>query len=132
MSETKPLNRREFMERAAVLGALTLGAGTLLAACEQPAGDAPAGGQGQEQAQAPAADEGFSCDDPEDLAGLSEAELQTRTANNYVEPSPEADQQCDNCGLWQEPAAGEDCGGCTVVQGPIHPEGWCSIWVPTS
>jgi hypothetical protein len=116
--------------RAAVLGALTLGAGTLLAACEQPAGDAPAGGQ--DQAQAPAAEEGVSCDSPEALADLSEAQLQTRTANNYVEESPEADQQCNNCGLWQDPAAGEDCGGCTVVQGPINPEGWCSIWVPAS
>ena len=126
MSDSKPLNRREFLERAALLGALTVGAGTLLAACEQPA---PTNGE----EPAPAAENGdFSCDSPEDVAGLSEAEMQTREANNYVDQTPNPEQRCDNCALWEDPAAGEDCGGCSVVAGPIHPAGWCQIWVPMS
>ena len=126
MSEQKPLNRREFLERAAMLGALTVGAGTILAACE--AQERP-----ERQAAAPeAGNDTFSCNDPEDIAGLSEAELATRTNNNYVDQTPNPEQRCDNCALWSDPTPGQQCGGCSVVAGPIHPAGWCTIWVPAS
>jgi hypothetical protein len=124
MKDIRPLNRREFFERAALLGALAAGGATLLAACEA---------SPREETPTVTNDNGeFSCDDPSDLQGLSEAQLQTREANNYVDRTPNPDQRCDNCALWQDPAAGANCGGCTVVAGPIHPGGWCSIWVPAS
>ncbi len=126
MNDSRPLNRRQFLERAAMLGALSVGGMALLSACEADPGDGPT---------PTAADDGngdFSCNEPGQLEGLSEAEMQTREVNNYVDTTPNPEQRCDNCGLWEDPAAGENCGGCTVVAGPIHPAGWCSIWVPMS
>lgn len=119
MNDRTFLSRRDFLERAAMLGALSLGATTLLAACEQPAREAGT------PAAAPAA--AFTCTD---VSGLTPAQVATRTANDYVDVSPKPEQLCDNCALYTEPAAGAQCGGCTVVAGPIHPKGWCKIWVP--
>lgn len=132
MSDTTPLNRRQFLERAAILGALSFGAASLFLACDQQA----ANGNGQASAppptQQPQAAADFSCNNPENIAGLSDPEKETRSVNEYVDKTPNPEQRCDNCGLWQDPQPGEDCGGCTVVAGPIHPAGWCRIWVPAS
>jgi hypothetical protein len=38
--------------------------------------------------------------------------------------SPKGNQRCDNCALWQPPAS------CKSVEGPIAPQGWCTLWVP--
>ncbi|RAL22753.1 hypothetical protein DL240_07590 [Lujinxingia litoralis] len=128
MNEKTLLNRRQFLERAALLGALATGGVSLLAACQpsgsgQPSGSKPKG-------QATGAQEGgqaqqVNCDD---TSGLSEAQVATRTANGYVEQTPKPDQRCDNCALYTAPEAGASCGGCTVVAGPINPGGWCRIW----
>ena len=110
-----------------MLGALTVGGATLLAACESSPADS-----GE---SAPAAAEGggeFSCNEPGQLEGLTEAQIQNREAQNYTDTTPNPAQRCDNCGLWEDPAPGENCGGCSVVAGPIHPAGWCSIWVPAA
>lgn len=127
MSAKTPLNRREFLERAAILGALTVGAGSLLAACETQ--ERPPAGTDE---TADAGNGEFSCDDAAATSDLTEAEMATRTNNNYVDQTPNPQQRCDNCALWVDAEAGQNCGGCTVVAGPIHPAGWCSIWVPAS
>ena len=124
MSDKKILNRRQFLERAAMLGALSLGAGALLTTgCDSPApaGDGPA---------PEPADEGFSCNDEAALEGLSETDLGRRESHQYTDQSTTEGQYCDNCIHWQEPAAGENCGGCNVLPGPYHPQGWCNIWAP--
>lgn len=36
--------------------------------------------------------------------------------------TPKGNQRCDNCRLWQPPAA------CRSVSGPISPRGWCNIY----
>lgn len=61
-------------------------------------------------------------------SGLSEAELSTRTTQAYVDSSPQADKRCSNCRFYQ---AGQpnQCGGCQVIRGPIHPQGYCNLWV---
>ncbi|MFU8802250.1 MAG: high-potential iron-sulfur protein [Bradymonadaceae bacterium] len=121
MNERTYLSRRQFLERAALLGAVSVGGAAFLAACEsQPAQPAAA-------PEAAAAD--FSCTD---VSGLNAAQIATRTTNEYVDQTPNPEQRCDNCALWVDPAAGENCGGCSVVAGPIHPAGWCKIWVPAS
>ena len=38
--------------------------------------------------------------------------------------SPNGNQKCDNCRLWQPP------GACKSVDGSISPSGWCKIYVP--
>ncbi|MGA2129228.1 MAG: high-potential iron-sulfur protein [Xanthobacteraceae bacterium] len=37
--------------------------------------------------------------------------------------SPKGGERCDNCRLWQAPAA------CRSVEGPISPKGWCALYV---
>lgn len=124
MSDKKLLNRRQFLERAALLGAAAMGAGTLLSACEPSSDDA-----GEPAEQEPAADEGFSCNDEEALADLTEDEISRREEFEYVEQTTTADQRCDNCIHWQEPEGGADCGGCAILPGPFNPEGWCNQWI---
>ena len=99
----KKLNRREFLETAAVIGA-GIGVGAVLSGCK-------GGGT-------------VSCGD---TTGLSEADLGTRTAMDYVEASTEAGKTCSNCALFTaDPGGG--CGLCSVVKGPINPAGNCSVW----
>lgn len=71
-------------------------------------------------------EEGLSCDD---TAGLAPGDLATRTSNGYVEQSREADKNCVNCQFWQGQA--NQCGTCTVVRGPINPQGYCNLWAAT-
>lgn len=102
----KKLNRRDFLERAAVLGA-GISAGALLVACKGGGGSA------------------LSCTD---TAGMSEADISTRTSMAYVDVSTVAGKSCSNCALYTAAAAEGECGGCTVVKGPINPAGYCNVW----
>ena len=123
---TKDISRRDFMQRLSLFGAAGVGA-SMLAAC----------GGGEQQADAPAADppaadppaaaEGFTCTD---TSGLTEQEVTMRTQLQYVDASPDPEKLCSNCVLYTEPEAGAQCGGCTVVKGPIHPDGYCTSWAP--
>ena len=123
MKKDDKLTRRELLVRTASAGAMTVGAGVLLAACE-PKESTP-------QAAGAAADGEIDeiCNDPEDLAALSETEIKQREALNYTDESPKPDQFCSNCQLFVEPASGKFCGGCNVLKGPVSPDGWCTAWV---
>ena len=72
-------------------------------------------------------EEGLTCTD---TAGLSPGDVATRTSNSYVDHSQMSDKNCLNCQFFQAGAANQ-CGTCTVVRGPIHPEGYCSLWAAT-
>lgn len=102
------LNRRQFLERAAVLGA-GIGAGALLMGCKSGGG-------------------GLTCTD---TAGLAPADVQLRSTSAYVDHSTTPGQNCLNCSLFQAGAEGA-CGTCTVIKGPIHPEGHCNLWAATA
>lgn len=102
------LNRRQFLERAAVLGA-GISAGALMVGCNSGGG----GGGGS-----------LSCTD---TTGLAEADVQLRNTSAYVDASPQADKHCSNCSLFTAGAEGS-CGTCTVLKGPIHPDGYCNLW----
>ncbi|NKN80812.1 hypothetical protein HF633_13685, partial [Weissella cibaria] len=126
MSE-KSLNRRDFLLRLSALGALTAGSGSLLAACgggqQQPGGET---GAAETPATATA-----GCND---LSGLSEADRaqsqQMRQSLQYVDESHVEGKVCSNCALWIEPEPGAACGGCTLIKGPISPNGYCTSWAP--
>ena len=67
----------------------------------------------------------FSC---EDTAGLKPDELELRSALEYRDRSPhDAAKNCANCAFFVTGDEGQ-CGGCTLVKGPIHPQGYCSSW----
>jgi hypothetical protein len=106
MQDTR-LTRRECL-RLAVLGAGALGLANQLTGCNR-----------SEPAKT------ISCDASE----LSDADKATRTAMQYIDSSPHADKTCANCNLYQAPPQPNACGGCTIIKGPIHPQGWCLSWV---
>jgi len=60
-----------------------------------------------------------------DTAGLTAAEAQMRTTLQYVDRAADATRACTRCRFYQ-PAAADSCGRCTLVKGPIHPDGSCT------
>jgi len=109
MSDGK-MGRRDAARRAlVVLGAAAL-APSALAGC---------GGEEEEGGG------DLSCTD---TSGLNEAQIQTRQGQNYVDSSPNPDQNCANCTFYQAPSQEGTCGTCQVIAGPIHPEGYCDLW----
>lgn len=129
MSMNDKITRKDFLKRLSVAGAFSVGAGSLLTACG-------GGNGGQEASQSSgngSSGGGSSADDPcSDLSGLTEQEKQTREQFDYVAETPNPEKRCDNCALWTKPEGDSPCGGCTLVKGPIHPEGYCTAWAPQS
>lgn len=109
--DEKQRARRRFLERLGGVG-LVAGAGVVL------------GGRALAQGTTPAVQ---NCD----ASGLSEQQIQTRNALQYTDNSSKADQFCHNCQYFK-PASGEGCGTCSIVPGPINPQGWCTAWVKKS
>jgi len=67
----------------------------------------------------------FSCTD---ISGLSRKDLELRTSLEYVDRSPhEETKNCSNCAFFVAGSKTE-CGACTLIQGPIHPLGYCNSW----
>jgi hypothetical protein len=69
-----------------------------------------------------------SNDPCEDLSGLSETDIKTRTGLGYVKESPISNMQCKNCNLWLPPAKDKTCGGCLLFKGPVNTSGYCTNW----
>lgn len=67
---------------------------------------------------------GLTCTD---TTGLTPAQITTRQSQQYTDVSPHADKTCDNCNFYTA-APPNQCGGCTVIAGPIHPDGYCNLW----
>lgn len=72
-------------------------------------------------------EEALRCDD---TTGLAQGVIATRRAQHYVDEAPSEAERCDNCRYFQPGAAGR-CGTCRVLEGPIHPEGYCDLWATT-
>ncbi len=73
-----------------------------------------------------------ACKKPElhcdDLSGLSEEDSKLRLALNYQDVSPHGDNKnCASCSFYR-PGKKNECGQCTLVKGPIHPQGYCDSW----
>jgi High potential iron-sulfur protein len=65
-----------------------------------------------------------------DVTGLTPDDVTMRnTTAAYVDQTPDAAKRCSGC-VQYVPAAPDACGGCKVVKGPIHPDGWCKLYVP--
>lgn len=112
-------SRRDFLQRLASLGTAGVITPVVLSACG-------GGGEAGEGGEAGTAEADFSCTD---TSGLTEQQIQQRENANYVDETPQEGKYCDNCQLYVQPEAGEQCGGCQVLAGPIHPQGYCDLWV---
>lgn len=119
MSENK-ISRRQFVQTAATGMVSVTALGLLISGCKNESGGAAEG-------TAPAAtpEKALDCTD---VSGLTEAEVNTRKSLAYVDQSPNPAKLCSNCQLFT-PSAGPGCAGCTVVKGPINPNGYCNSWV---
>lgn len=122
--QKKQSSRRAFIQQLTLLGTAGVVTPMVLSACG--GNGEPDAASGETGGDAVATGSDFSCTD---TSGLTEQEIQMRENSEYVDDSPEEDKRCDNCQLYTEPAAGEQCGGCQVIKGPIHPEGYCNLWV---
>jgi hypothetical protein len=124
------LGRRDFMRQMGLYGLAglaTVGAAAVIGGCgskekAEEVGSAPANAVKAAQEAA---------DPCNDLTTLTDAELTTRATFKYVPRAADATKICRSCNFWQEPVAGEFCGSCTLVKGPIHPLGGCMSWVAT-
>jgi hypothetical protein len=66
-----------------------------------------------------------------DTSGLNTAALQLRNSLEYQDISPHGEtKRCSNCQFFRPPSHEDQCGSCTLVQGPINPEGYCNSWAP--
>lgn len=111
------LNRKKFLKTSAAVGA---GLGMVyLAACKKKAAD-------EEMETAAPASSGGACSD---VSGLSAEDQQLRNnmvnSLQYVEKTPMADKDCENCQFFTGSAP---CGGCTLIKGPIAAKGYCTSW----
>lgn len=69
--------------------------------------------------------DGLTCTN---TSGLSPQDLATRTTFNYADRATDPNKKCNRCQLFQAAAPGQ-CGGCTLVKGPVNPEGGCTAFV---
>lgn len=60
---------------------------------------------------------------------LSQQEIQVRQSLKYVDQSPITHRTCLNCKVFTLPKQGFSCGGCKIVPGPIHKNGYCTAWI---
>lgn len=74
---------------------------------------------------------GSSGPDCSSTAGLDPAALANRTAQQYVDQSTRASSHCSSCRFFTAGAAGA-CGSCTLIAGPINPNGYCNLFSAAS
>lgn len=67
---------------------------------------------------------GLTCTD---TTGLPAAAVTTRESQAYSDSSADPNKKCSACNFFTAGAAGQ-CGSCSVIQGPIHPDGTCNLW----
>jgi hypothetical protein len=56
---------------------------------------------------------------------LSEEEISLRVLYDYKEASDSEKEYCGRCTYWIESDEKGQCGGCTLIKGPINYGGWC-------
>jgi hypothetical protein len=60
---------------------------------------------------------------------LSSEAQKMRDNLKYVDSGPEPAKYCDVCVQYRPGASGQ-CGKCSLLEGPIHPEGTCTAFSP--
>jgi hypothetical protein len=65
-----------------------------------------------------------------DTSALSPDAQTLRKTVEYVDRSPNPATPCDRCEHWVAPSSADQCGGCKLIAGPIHPQVHCKLFVP--
>lgn len=66
--------------------------------------------------------------DCSDVSALDAAAREARRSLGYVDRAPDASKRCSGCALFT--AHPGQCGSCSVVRGPISPDGTCTAFSP--
>jgi hypothetical protein len=112
------MNRKKFLQQIGMLGVAGVVVPASLASC---------GGEEQPKA-APGTQAAAS--DCNDVTGLTEVEVKMRENLKYMSVSDDPAKHCDICNFWVPPEAGKECGGCTLMKGPIAAKGSCLSFAP--
>lgn len=118
----KAMTRKEFLQLF-TFGLVTAGTLPLFTQCSGKKEEIPAKGKTSSTTDTSQVD---LCGD---LSGLTDDEIEVRKNFEYVGQTKIAEERCNNCQFWVAPKAGEKCGGCTIMNGPINPQGYCTAWV---
>jgi hypothetical protein len=105
------------------MGLAVTGGASILAGCGG-GGESESGGTSRETSTQTAG----AADPCGDTTGLSDTDLQMRTNLKYVVKSTEEGKNCLNCKFYLADQHGDQCGGCQLFKGPVHPDGNCSSW----
>jgi hypothetical protein len=62
--------------------------------------------------------------------GLTQDEIKTRSSLGYHDRSVDPKKHCIDCQQYVAPASVDECGGCKVLKGPVHPRGSCNVFTP--
>lgn len=57
-------------------------------------------------------------------------ELGVRATLGYVDQTSDPAKPCVRCTQYVPAASGDHCGGCKIMKGPIHPNGYCKAFAP--
>jgi hypothetical protein len=63
-------------------------------------------------------------------SALGAEDLKVRTTLGYVDRSPDPSKPCVKCIQYIAASAADQCGGCKVMKGPVHPKGYCNVFAP--
>ena len=61
---------------------------------------------------------------------LSQDELTVRSTLGYVDKTSDPAKPCVRCVQYIPATGGDHCGGCKIMKGPIHPNGYCRAFAP--
>jgi hypothetical protein len=66
-----------------------------------------------------------------DTSKLTPEDAAARKALAYTDVTPQPGKVCLKCIQYIPAPAADQCAGCKVLKGPIHPNGYCTVFVPS-
>jgi hypothetical protein len=60
-----------------------------------------------------------------DVSSLSADQQNTRSTLGYLDTSDQPGKTCAKCAQYVAPPKADACGGCKVLPGTVHPNGYC-------
>ncbi len=67
-----------------------------------------------------------------DVSTLSADQQNTRSTLGYEDTSDQPGKTCAKCAQYVAPPKADQCGGCKVLPGTVHPNGYCRAFTPKS
>ena len=65
-----------------------------------------------------------------DVTSLSGDQQGQRVALGYEDTTPQPGKNCAKCSQYVPPPKASDCGGCKILPGTVHPNGYCRAFTP--